>query len=507
MPESRHATAFERLEADWADLLLAYGHRLVADSRGEHLAADAYPARRLAFGAALDAFPRDGIAGVEAAGLATIESALDYLDDTVAVDGADRGRLPTGELHALQRATYDAYGTASADVRVGGRTIDRLSAMQLQASADDPAVRREAFEAMAPMWHAVDGSGGEDSPYRRIVRASAAAWARHGSRIDANAAGLGIDPDAFESMLVEILAAGHRLLDEVAGTARIEPWDYRHLVGAAERRLARVLPTDRLLAINDAHLRSLGADPAVLGIEYDVFPRPGRPEIPVAFAVGVGIPARPYVFATYRTGGLGNLTELLHESGHAIHYAAIRTRPCFAEAPADHEAFFEAVGDLVGWDASEPAFQSRHLGDAVDPRTARLDRYGAVLLDVCWALFEIRMHQAPERRPNDVWTEITNDGLGIAPHPEWSWWAVRGQLIDLPGYMANYALAAITVAALRARIREIRGDWWTGDDGWYAFVSDRLLRHGAERAPADLIAGLLGEPLTAGPLLADLAAS
>ena len=91
----------------------------------------------------------------------------------------------------------------------------------------------------------------------------------------------------------------------------------------------------------------------------------------------------------------------------------------------------------------------------------------------------------PGRRPNDVWAEIVADGLGIEPHPEWSWWAVRGQLIERPGYLANYALSAITAAALRARIRELRGDWSTGDPGWYAFVSERLLRYGGERSPAD----------------------
>jgi hypothetical protein len=325
-----------------------------------------------------------------------------------------------------------------------------------------------------------------------------------GSVIDRNAAGLGIAPAGFEAMLQRILAAGRRAVAVVAGPEPVEPWDYRYVVGEAERRLAAAIPVGRLQPINDAHLRALGADPGALGIEYDVLPRPGRPVIPVAFTIGVGIPSRPYVFATYESGGLGELAELLHESGHAIHYAAIRTRPCFAEPPAEQAAFFEAIGDLVGWDASEPAFQAHHLGLAVEPPVARLDRYGAVLLDVCWALFEIEVHRSPDRRPNDVWTEITRDGLGIAAHPEWSWWAVRGQLIDLPGYMANYALAAIAVAALRSRIRAVRGDWSTGDPGWYPFVAKRLLRFGGERRPAEVIAEFLGGPLTDAPLLTDL---
>ena len=116
------------------------------------------------------------------------------------------------------------------------------------------------------------------------------------------------------------------------------------------------------------------------------------------------------------------------------------------------------------------------------------------MLDICWALFEIELHRRPDRRPNEVWTEITADGLGHRAAPEWSWWALRGQLIEGAGYMANYALAALIAAAVRAEIREVRGPWWEGDPGWYGVVSDALLVAGASRAPADLLESFLGEP-------------
>ena len=125
-------------------------------------------------------------------------------------------------------------------------------------------------------------------------------------------------------------------------------------------------------------------------------------------------------------------------------------------SPEASAAFLEGTADVLGWDADEPAWQRRWLGAAAEPREALLDRYGAVMLDICWALFEIELHRHPERRPNDVWTEITADGLGLEPHPEWSWWAIRGQLIDVPGYLANYALSAIMAAAVRARIARAR---------------------------------------------------
>ena len=238
--------------------------------------------------------------------------------------------------------------------------------------------------------------------------------------------------------------------------------------------------------------------------------------MPVAFTLGMGAwaadqpadrpwtPRPPWVFATYAEGGIGNLLELLHESGHAIHMAAVRTRPAFLDFPDASAAFLEGTADVLGWDADEPAWQARWLGEAAEPREALLSRYGAVMLDICWALFEIELHRHPDRRPNDVWTEITSDGLGIEPHPEWSWWAVRGQLIDLPGYLANYALSAIMAAAVRARILAVRGPWFAGDPGWYRFVSEGLFAAGASRTPADLLETFLGGPLSAAPLLADL---
>jgi len=504
----RHVTPFERLEADWAALYQAFERRLVAVHRGLPVPDEDYAAQRRAFDGGLASLHTTGLSAEERAGLQAIHAALPFFDELEPVDGAEPG-LPSAEpeapdIAALRHATYEAYGEAASSIRVGSESIDRLTALSRLATEPDVLQRRVLFEAMAPVWRSVDGDGHDAGPYRRLLASSAARWARTGSAIEANAAALGMPPGTLEPMLHRILAAGRAALRDVAGhDGRIEPWDVRYLFGGAERTLGTLVPRERLREINDTHLRSLGADPDTLRIGYDVFERPGRPLIPVAFTT-YGADG-PWIFATYQEGGLGNLGELVHESGHALHMAAIRTRPAFRYLAEETSAFFEAIADVIGFDVNEPAFQAHHLGATVDARTAALDRYGAPLLETCWALFEAELHRSPDRRPNDVWAEIVADGLGLEPHPEWSWWAVRGQLIDAPGYLANYALSAITAAALRARIQARRGNWSTGDPGWYGFVSETLLRFGAERAPADLITDLLGGPLNADPLLADLA--
>ena len=512
------------VERSFGELLAAFGDLVVARTRGAPVdpaggttraLARRYRARRRGFDQGLD-----GVAGAGAAGdvraLANMRATLPWLDELEPTPGArptEGGATDEEPAVARARAAlYRRYGKAAESLRFGGVTIDRPTVLGRLATEEDPGARRALFEALAPVWRVVDGDGGDASPYRRLLRASAARWEEHGSPIEANAVALGLLAGSLEGMLHEILGAWR----SVVGPGQIEPWDYWHAAGAAARRLNRLVPAARLQTVNDEYLAALGADPHELGISYDILPRPGRPPVPVAFTLGMGAwaadqppagpwtPRPPWVFATYAEGSLGNLLELLHESGHALHMAAIRTRPAFLDFPEASAAYLEGTADVLGWDVDEPAWQRRWLGEAAEPREALLSRYGAVMLDICWALFEIELHRHPERRPNDVWTEVTADGLGVEPHPEWSWWAVRGQLIDGPGYLANYALSATTAAAVRSRIIEVRGPWWDGDPGWYRFVADAQFVAGASRTPADLLGTFLGGPLTAEPLLADL---
>src|SRR5205085_5046378 len=135
----------------------------------------------------------------------------------------------------------------------------------------------------------------------------------------------------------------------------------------------------------------------------------------------------------------------------------------------------------------------RWLGTDVPLRDGIRARYAEVAMDAAWAVFELELHADPSRIPNDVWTDISTRYLGVVAHPEWSWWAMRGQLVDAPGYMANYAIGAVLACDLRAAFRRA-GDWIDGDPGWYARVSDRLLRFGLERPSGAVLREVLGRP-------------
>jgi hypothetical protein len=318
---------------------------------------------------------------------------------------------------------------------------------------------------------------------------------------------LGVDPDSVALWLEGVLSAWRAAQPDTL----LEPWDWYHYTGAADRRLSPRIPRDRLLPINRAWYRSLGADPDSLRIRYDLDPRAGK--YPVAYTTFGDRPYRttdgwwpgePTVFATYRVGGLGNLVELLHETGHGIHIGGIRTRPAFADWP-DSDTFTEAVADLASLDAYEPRWQVRILGDSVRLSESIRSKYGGVVLDVAWAWFEMRMFAGPDQDPNQVWSDITSRFLQIRPHPELSWWAMRGQLISGPGYMLNYALGALLTAQLRERIAAERGSWFEGDLGWYGWVREALFRYGQERPAGEVARDVLGAPIRPDALLRDLA--
>ncbi len=153
---------------------------------------------------------------------------------------------------------------------------------------------------------------------------------------------------------------------------------------------------------------------------------------------------------------------------------------------------------------SEPAWQQRWLGDSVPLAEGLRARYGGIVLDVAWSLLELHMLRDPAADPNQVWTRLTSDYLRIRPHPELSWWAMRGQLVDSPGYMMNYAVCAILIAAGRARTVEAHGAFVTGDSSWYAWASQKLFRFGLERPASEVMEEFLGGPAMPAALLADM---
>ncbi len=429
-------------------------------------------------------------------------------DATPAGCGESPGAIATDDsaLARLSAAIYACYGAAARKVVTPTDTADRLTVLGRLGREPSSETRRALFMSLMPIWKSVTGDGSPTSPYRTMLQLSAARWNKEGSPVASAARSLGLDPSSVDSTLVRILRAWK---DHTPPTM-VEPWDWYYQNGAASRLLSPRINVAALRTINDQFYKDQGADVEALDIHYDLEPREGK--TPVAFTQ-FGKAARlrrghfgeseAWVFATYREGGFDNLVELLHESGHAIHISAVATRPAFADWP-DSDPYTEALGDLLAMEAYEPEWQTRYLGDSAPVEESLRAKYASIALDVAWALMELRVHENPSLDPNAVWAALTSEYLHIKPHPEWGWWAMRGQLIDSPGYMMNYAIGAMVTAELRARVREERGPFYKPDKKMYDWLSDRLYRFGRSKASREVLRDFIGHPLTADALVGDM---
>ena len=169
-------------------------------------------------------------------------------------------------------------------------------------------------------------------------------------------------------------------------------------------------------------------------------------------------------------------------------------------------SLIEALADVPSWDVYEPAWQKKYLGRSAPYSDSMRALYSGVMLDVAWALFEIRLLHNPAADPNAAWAEITSHYLHIVPHPELAWWAVRVQLVDAPGYMVNYGLGAVITADIRSRIQESLGPFATGNPQWYRWISEHLLRQGMEHETSVELKEFLGRPVSPDALLANIKA-
>lgn len=405
-------------------------------------------------------------------------------------------------MTSLEGALQSCFTEIGNNLEFEGKRITRVSALGMLEEINEEERRKKLFYAFEPLWNAVNGKDDAASPYRRLLPLVVTAAQGHGTKIDDAARTIGVSSAEVERWLEQILDTWH----QVDGGQMVEPWNYFYRSGEAARLLSAVTPKDSFVAVNQRSYRDLGADLQQLGVLYDLEARPGKAPMAYTdyvtrgrFVDGKWRETVVHISGSYATGGLGLLNELVHENGHAVYMMAIRERPAFMDVSA--ALFDEAFADVPSWNTYEPAWQRKYLGQAATEAASLRGLLSSVMLDVAWALFECRMQRNPTADPNAVWTDITSRYLHIVRHPEISWWALRGQLVQMPGYMVNYGLGSVLTADIRQHTRETLGPFETGNPQWYSWTSERLLRFGEEQETSALLKQFLGRPVSPQALL------
>jgi hypothetical protein len=264
-------------------------------------------------------------------------------------------------------------------------------------------------------------------------------------------------------------------------------------------------PRDRLLEALRATLAGLGIElDRQRAIHVDVAARPRKS--PRAFCAPVRVPHEIHLVVA-PTGGRDDYVALLHECGHAQHYAWTDPALPFEFRRLGDNSVTEAFAFLLDRLADDGAWLAARLGAsgangelAGHARASRLlyiRRYCAKLV------FELELHgggDATSTALADAYAERLTDATGLQ-------WPPHTWLTDLDPllYCASYLRAWALEARLRATLRERFGPAWFEQRDAGAWLKS-LWREG-QRLDADELAARAcdAEALDFAPLLDEFA--
>ena len=296
-----------------------------------------------------------------------------------------------------------------------------------------------------------------------------------------------------------------RWVDRILGEDREdEPMSWHVSYIRRMSPLAELYSRERAVPVCLETLTRLGFDLAADSrIKLDLDDRPQKN--PRACVIASDPPSVVHLI-TRAQGGLHDYQALLHEAGHALHYAGCDPNLpyTFRRLARDH-ALTEIYSFLVESITREPAWHAKHFDLDADEATEHAEgaRFLEVLLFRRYAAkldYELELWSDFDNAPAyaDTYAQNIREAIGFRYRPD-------GYLADMDDgfYSADYLRAWIRAAQLRAYLRDSIGvDWWerseTGD-----FL--RVLFLEGTRPSSEEIASRIGyDPLDTAPLLDEL---
>jgi hypothetical protein len=262
-----------------------------------------------------------------------------------------------------------------------------------------------------------------------------------------------------------------------------------------------VFPSERLLEALQTTLAGLDLEGgAARNVIIDAEERPKKS--PRAFCAPVVVPSEVHLVIP-RVGGRDDYDALMHEAGHAEHYAHVDATLAFEDRQLGDNSVTEGFAFLMEHLTTDAAWLSDVLG-AEDAQAVRDHARAARLIFLrryCAKLaYELELHESADLDAmRDVYARRLSDAVRVE-------WPAATWLSDVDPfyYSARYLRAWAFETHLRALLRERFGERWFAEPEAGATLRDWWSRGQAAGAD-ELLAELTGERLDFSVLLEDLA--
>lgn len=255
------------------------------------------------------------------------------------------------------------------------------------------------------------------------------------------------------------------------GISKVEAWDVRYLreksASGEVNELFKDFPETEVMQIAREFYSSLGIEVDSYGFKMDLYPRPGKNTH--AFAMGVIAPQvneKGEVLAIPKPDirFLANLKKpvqwddistIIHELGHAIHFGEIR------QPVAIFRGFGSVETEAIAMTLERMADSSEFLEDILPKYTAvqndalkpilskqdkatRIEQAFVLLRQVLFSEFERAIYLNPDQDFGKLWSKIFQEYWGVSIKPEQADWDVD-HFVMAPVYVQNYAIGILMV--------------------------------------------------------------
>jgi hypothetical protein len=344
---------------------------------------------------------------------------------------------------------------------------ERIPYRQVWNRAADIANRTERNALAASYFEAVEALNPLREARQAAIRAAVQGLG-YADVPDLVASTAGFDPDALAAEMRAFLsdsetvyfAALRRNLAEIdieQGDA--SAIDLAHVIRGAQ--WDRWFDAPRMLSVLQATLSGIGIDLAAQSsITLDVEPRPRKS--PRAFCAPVQVPDDIRLVIQPR-GGWDDYAALLHEAGHAEHFAHVaRDLPVPYRLLGDN-SLTEGYGHLFERTVGEPAWLRGIIGMPESDALAYADFSAFWYLHLLRRLAAGLLYELYLHRTDDValvraqWAGMLGLTLGVRYAPE----GFLAEVDDML-YVARYIRSAMVEGSLSAWLRANHGEaWWT----------------------------------------------
>lgn len=312
----------------------------------------------------------------------------------------------------------------------------------------------------------------------------------------------GLNTDEYRGFLDQLDSLTRKpyedILDRIGAKLNLdelEPWDLGYAYADINSAVDRYFPADSQLGYIKQSLKGMDINLDKMPIYFDLNARESKTEYAFSFPIKPPFDIR---ILGNLSDGLSSTWILLHEVGHAVHFASIvQDREIFARNIDG--AWAEGMAQTIAAIQREKLWLTRYAGLPEQLAASYLSslkeqdiislRQRLLLLD-----FEYQAYTNPNRDINKLYWDMFEKYMRLPRHDDIKPWAAIIHYTSIPVYMQNYLYADIIAAQNMNFIRQNYGDPIDNPRA-SAFLMQNYFRFGGRYPWPELLERGTDEPL------------